>query len=96
MVELKPIFKKVYWSLAAAGLVYVLFVCSLTFPEVQRLYGTKPPALRQNELTQHSVLYANKINPTLWQDVNQVEQFGFLSMNLCQGELWCILIDRFP
>ncbi|KAJ5142896.1 uncharacterized protein N7515_001683, partial [Penicillium bovifimosum] len=61
MVELKPIFKKAYWSLAAAGLVYVLFVCSLTFPEVQRF-----------------VLYANKINPTLWQDVNQVEQFGFL------------------
>ncbi|CAG7918109.1 unnamed protein product [Penicillium olsonii] len=25
-----------------------------------------------------SVLYANKINPTVWQDVNQVEQFGFL------------------
>ncbi|KAJ5543234.1 hypothetical protein N7535_005664 [Penicillium sp. DV-2018c] len=61
MVELKPIFKKAYWSLAAAGLVYVLFVLSLTFPEVQRF-----------------VLYANKINPTLWQDVNQVEQFGFL------------------
>ncbi|KAJ5580675.1 hypothetical protein N7450_006976 [Penicillium hetheringtonii] len=62
MVELKPIFKKAYWSLAASGLIYVLFVCSLTFPQVQRFF-----------------LYANKINPTLWQDVNQVESFGFLN-----------------
>lgn len=38
MVELKPIFRKAYWSLAAAGLIYVGIVCSLTFPEVQRLY----------------------------------------------------------
>ncbi|CAG8180575.1 unnamed protein product [Penicillium salamii] len=60
-MELKPIFRKAYWSLAVGGLLYVLFVCSLTFPEVQRF-----------------VLYANKINPTIWQDVNQVEQFGFL------------------
>ncbi|CAI7660881.1 unnamed protein product [Penicillium palitans] len=61
MVELKPIFKKAYWSLAAGGLLYVLCLLSLTFPEVQRF-----------------VLYANKINPSLWQDVNQVEQFGYL------------------
>lgn len=26
-------------------------------------------------------LYVNKINPALWQDVNQVEKFGFLSMS---------------
>ncbi|KAJ5145055.1 hypothetical protein N7448_002447 [Penicillium atrosanguineum] len=51
MVELQSIFKKAYWTLAAGGLIYVLFVCSLTWPEV---------------------------NPSLWQDVNQVEQFGFL------------------
>jgi hypothetical protein len=38
MVELKPIFKKAYWTLAAGGLVYVLCLLSLTFPEVQRLY----------------------------------------------------------
>lgn len=25
------------------------------------------------------MLYANKVNPTLWQNVNDVEQFGFLS-----------------
>ncbi|KAJ5503321.1 hypothetical protein N7463_006195 [Penicillium fimorum] len=61
MVELKPIFRKAYWSLAFGGLIYVLCLLSLTFPEVQRF-----------------VLYANKINPSLWQDVNQVEQFGFL------------------
>lgn len=36
-MELLPIFRKAYWSLAAGGLLYVLFVCSLTFPEVQRL-----------------------------------------------------------
>ncbi|KAA8649029.1 alpha/beta hydrolase [Aspergillus tanneri] len=61
MVELLPIFKKAYWTLAAAGLVYVGLVCSLTFPGVQRF-----------------ALYANKINPTAWQDVNRVESFGFL------------------
>ncbi|KAJ5128730.1 hypothetical protein N7526_006896 [Penicillium atrosanguineum] len=61
MVELQSIFKKAYWTLAAGGLIYVLFVCSLTWPEVQRF-----------------ALYANKVNPSLWQDVNQVEQFGFL------------------
>lgn len=38
MVELQPILKKAYWALAASGLLYVLFICSLTFPEVQRLY----------------------------------------------------------
>jgi hypothetical protein len=37
MVELNPIFRKAYWSLAAGGLLYVLFICALTFPEVQRL-----------------------------------------------------------
>ncbi|KAK2766685.1 Monoacylglycerol lipase abhd12 [Arachnomyces sp. PD_36] len=35
-MELAPIFKKAYWTLAASGLVYVLFVFSLTFPDVQR------------------------------------------------------------
>lgn len=29
-----------------------------------------------------SALYANKINPALWEDVNLVEAFGFLSMSL--------------
>ncbi|KAJ5675607.1 hypothetical protein N7462_008504 [Penicillium macrosclerotiorum] len=61
MVELKSIFRKAYWSLAAGGLVYVLFICALTFPEVQRFF-----------------LYANKVNPSYWQDLDQVEQFGFL------------------
>ncbi|KAL5359180.1 abhydrolase domain-containing protein [Aspergillus floccosus] len=61
MVELLPIFKKAYWSLAAAGFVYVCFVFSMTYPDVQRL-----------------ALYAHKVNPTLWQDINQVESFGFL------------------
>lgn len=45
-----------------------------------------PGTMPQSKLTQHSVLYANKINPTLWQDVNQVEQFGFLSMYICPVE----------
>lgn len=38
MVELQSVFKKAYWTLAAGGLAYVLFVCALTWPEVQRLY----------------------------------------------------------
>ncbi|KAJ5778209.1 hypothetical protein N7520_001455 [Penicillium odoratum] len=61
MVELQPIFKKTYWALAAGGLLYVLFICALTFPEAQRF-----------------VLYAHKFNPSYWEDLNKVEQFGFL------------------
>jgi hypothetical protein len=49
MVELKPIFRKAYWSLAAGGLLYVLFICALTFPEVQRLYVV--PQRAKTELT---------------------------------------------
>jgi hypothetical protein len=41
MVELLPIFKKAYWSLAAAGFVYVCFVFSMTYPDVQRLYALR-------------------------------------------------------
>lgn len=37
MVELQPIFKKAYWTLAAGGLFYVTLIVSLTFPTVQRL-----------------------------------------------------------
>ncbi|KAJ5935209.1 hypothetical protein N7466_004756 [Penicillium verhagenii] len=61
MVELQSIFKKAYWTLAAGGLLYVLFICAVTFPEIQRF-----------------VLYAHKFNPSYWQNLNQVEQFGFL------------------
>ncbi|KAJ5175254.1 uncharacterized protein N7482_001131 [Penicillium canariense] len=61
MVELQPIFRKAYWTLAAGGLAYVLFISTLTFAGVQRFF-----------------LYANKVNPAYWQDVNQVEQFGFI------------------
>lgn len=38
MVELQPIFKKAYWSLAIGGLLYVSIIFSLTFPTIQRLY----------------------------------------------------------
>ncbi|RAL15930.1 alpha/beta hydrolase [Aspergillus homomorphus CBS 101889] len=43
MAELQSIFRKAYWSLAAGGLLYVLFVCALTYPVVQRfaLYVNK-------------------------------------------------------
>ncbi|KAL1999156.1 hypothetical protein VTN02DRAFT_4959 [Thermoascus thermophilus] len=61
MVELQSIFKKAYWSLAAAGLGYVTIIYLLTFPDIQR-----------------AALYAHKLNPTIWQDVNDVENFGFL------------------
>ncbi|KAL2864209.1 alpha/beta hydrolase [Aspergillus lucknowensis] len=61
MAEFNPLLKRAYWSLAAAGLIYVCIVCSLTLPGVQRF-----------------ALYVNKVNPTLWQDVNSVESFGFL------------------
>lgn len=38
MPQLQPIFKTAYWTLAAGGLLYVLFVCSLSLAPVQRLY----------------------------------------------------------
>ena len=38
MAELQSIFKKAYWTLAAGGLFYVIFVCAMTYPVVQRLY----------------------------------------------------------
>ncbi|KAJ5895215.1 hypothetical protein N7495_006906 [Penicillium taxi] len=60
MDELQSVFRKAFWSLAAGGLLYIILIFALTFPEVQRF-----------------VLYANKINPTYWQNLNQVEQFGF-------------------
>lgn len=49
MVELQPIFKRAYWSLAAGGLLYVLFVFAMTFPEVQRLY-----VLSDLEIVEHA------------------------------------------
>lgn len=42
MVELQPIFKKAYWSLAIAGLIYVSIIFSLTFPTIQRLCARHP------------------------------------------------------
>ncbi|KAK2809182.1 hypothetical protein FQN50_004018 [Emmonsiellopsis sp. PD_5] len=60
-MELAPIFKKAYWFLAFAGLLYVLGVLSLTYPVVQR-----------------GALYVNHLNPSYWQDVNDVEYFGFM------------------
>jgi len=36
-MELLPIFKRAYWTLAAAGLFYVCFIISMTYPTVQRL-----------------------------------------------------------
>ncbi|KAJ9223323.1 hypothetical protein DTO027B5_8082 [Paecilomyces variotii] len=61
MVELQPVFKKAYWSLAIAGLIYVSIIFSLTFPTIQRF-----------------ALYAHMLNPTIWENVNDVENFGFL------------------
>jgi hypothetical protein len=41
------------------------------------------------------VLYANKVNPSVWQDVNQVEQFGFLS-TACPGEPQNLFANQAP
>lgn len=101
MVGLQPIFKKAYWSLAAGGLLYVGIIYSLTFPKVQRqyVYTTKSRneinQIRASADCQYSALYANKLNPSAWQDVNDVEPFGFLSMSWhlmssCYGELSCL------
>lgn len=37
MVELQPIFKRAYWTLAAGGLFYVSLIVAMTYPAVQRL-----------------------------------------------------------
>jgi len=60
-IELAPIFRKAYYSLALFGGLYLVFVFAITFPIIQR-----------------NVLYAHKVNPTLWQDLSDVEAFGFL------------------
>jgi hypothetical protein len=80
MVELRPIFKKAYWTLAAAGLVYVSWVYAMTYPSVQRLYVVFGVSKLLNTLLiSKSALYAHKVNPAIWQDLNDVENFGFLS-----------------
>jgi hypothetical protein len=40
MVELQSIFKKAYWYLAAAGLLYVTWVYLMTFSTLQRMFVT--------------------------------------------------------
>jgi pimeloyl-ACP methyl ester carboxylesterase len=60
-MPLDLIFKKAFWSLAAAGTVYLLAILALTVPSIQR-----------------NALYVHKLNPTLFQNLSDVEQFGFL------------------
>lgn len=81
-MELAPIFKKAYWTLAASGLAYVLLVFALTFPDLQRAYVCLFIVLfAVSELTvpAGSAVYMNHINPSRFYDVNDVENFGFLS-----------------
>ena len=86
MVELQSTFEKVYWTLAAGGLAYLGFIFSLTVPTIQR-WSASIPLLEMKKAANliDSALYAHKINPSLWQDVNDVEPFGFLSMSSFQG-----------
>jgi pimeloyl-ACP methyl ester carboxylesterase len=58
---LDPIFRKAFWSLAAAGITYLLAIFALTVPYIQR-----------------NALYAHKVNPSLFQNLSDVEHFGFL------------------
>jgi pimeloyl-ACP methyl ester carboxylesterase len=60
-MPLDSIFKKAFWSIAGAGIAYLLSILALTFPSIQR-----------------NALYAHKVNPTLFQNLSDVEQFGFL------------------
>lgn len=54
-------FRKAYWVLAGAGLIYALIIGALTYPVVQR-----------------NATYAHNVNPSYWQNLSNVEQFGFL------------------
>ena len=38
MVELNPTLKKAYWTLAAIGALYAVYVGTLTIPSVQKKY----------------------------------------------------------
>ncbi|EXJ79424.1 hypothetical protein A1O3_08926 [Capronia epimyces CBS 606.96] len=61
LMALNNVFRKAYWTLAACGLAYAIFLGALTHPTVQR-----------------NAMYAHNINPTHFQDLSNVEQFGFL------------------
>lgn len=78
-MALQSIFKKAYWTLAVGGLLYVLFLLALTNSTIQRQSVSLIYVLNAQADIYSSALYAHKVNPTLWQDINDVEQFGFLS-----------------
>ena len=80
MVELQPIFKRAYWALVAGSFAYASWLYAMTYPSVQRAYvfSTRLPWCEANSFTR--ALYMNLANPALWQDLNDVENYGFLSM----------------
>lgn len=92
MVELSLILKKAFWSLAAGGLVYVSIILLLTLPDVQRLYVACRIIyalllfvidglwLMIDKTWGNSALYAHKLNPAYWENINDVEYFGFISV----------------
>ena len=79
MVELLPIFKKTYWTLAALGGVYAAFLLCLTNPTIQKQYvqsGIPTQEIHPNGI---SALYAHKAHTGYWDDLDHPEKIGFAS-----------------
>jgi hypothetical protein len=81
MVDLQPIFKKAYLALVAGGFAYMSWLCAMTYPGIQRAYVlTFNISMLRKANWFSRVLYMNFANPAIWQDLNDVENYGFLSM----------------
>ena len=63
MVELHPLLKRAYWTLAAGGLLYVLFVFAATYPDFQRLYVPTIITTRREMLTRMQCPLCQQIQP---------------------------------
>lgn len=80
MPALQPIFIKAYWTLAAVGILWAVFILSLINPTLQRQYvrNYKKRTRRYTD-ADDSALYAHKIHSGFWHNVTNPEEFGFAS-----------------
>ncbi|KAL2823649.1 Alpha/Beta hydrolase protein [Aspergillus cavernicola] len=90
MIELNPLLRKAYWSLAAAGLIYVSIVFSLTYPTVQRfaIYVNKiNPALWQDvNLVESFGFLKTQVQPfnLVTPDKETIYGWHILPLHLCR------------
>ncbi|PYI06536.1 alpha/beta-hydrolase [Aspergillus sclerotiicarbonarius CBS 121057] len=90
MAELQTIFKKAYWTLAAGGLFYVIFVCAMTYPVVQRfaLYVNKinPTGWQDVDLVESFGFLKTQVQPFNLATPDNETLYGWhlLPLHLCQ------------